>query len=88
MEKVNKEIHFGRIFGPDNHRPISNLRLNPVGVVPKKTRGWRLISHLSSPVGSSVNEFIDSEMCSVSYSSFENAIQMIQRLGKGTKLGK
>ena len=41
-----------------------------------------------SPFPFSVNEFIDTQACSVSYSSFDSAVEMIQKLGKGTKLGK
>jgi hypothetical protein len=64
-----------------------DLRLNPVGVVPKGNGGRRLISHLSSPLGESVNDFIDPNLCSVSYSRFEDAIKKIQKLGKSTQLG-
>ena len=32
------------IVGPFQNRPISNLRCSPIGVVPKKTGGWRLIT--------------------------------------------
>lgn len=88
LQKINKEVSLGRVAGPFPHKPISNLRINPVGLVPKKSGGWRLISHLSSPLGSSINDFIDPEKCSVSYSSFDNAVQMIQKLGKSAKLGK
>ena len=74
LEKVHKEINKGRILGPFDEKPISNLRVNPVGIVPKKTGGWRLISHLSAPSGFSVNDFIDTQACSVSYSSFDSAV--------------
>lgn len=88
LEKINKEIDLGRIAGPFTEKPISNLRLNPVGVVPKSNGGWRLISHLSSPLGESVNDFIDPNLCSVSYSRFDDVIEKIQKLGKSTQLGK
>jgi hypothetical protein len=65
LEKINKEINLGRIAGPLTEKPISNLRLNPVGVVPKSNGSWRLISHLSCPLGESVNDFIDSNLASV-----------------------
>ena len=47
------------IVGPFQNRPISNLRCSPIGVVPKKTGGWRLITHLSYPPSNSVNDYID-----------------------------
>jgi hypothetical protein len=47
LQKAENEINLGRIAGPFQNRPISNLRCSPIGVVPKKTGGWRLITHLS-----------------------------------------
>jgi hypothetical protein len=38
QEKIDKEVKLGRIFGPFLQPPISNLRCNPIGLVPKKTR--------------------------------------------------
>ena len=76
LEQINKEIDLGGnswVFFTE--KPISNLRLNPVGVVLKSNAGWRLISHLSSPLGESVNDFIDPNLCSVSYSRFEDVIK-------------
>ena len=88
LEQINKEIDLGRIVVFSfTEKQISNLRLNPVGVVPKGNGGRRLISHLSSPLGESVNDFIDPNLCSVSYSRFEDAIKKIQKLGKSTQLG-
>ena len=40
-EKLNKEIQMGRIIGPFDTPPISNLRCSPIGAVPKKQGGWR-----------------------------------------------
>ena len=75
LEKINKEIDLGRIAGPFTEKSISNVLLNSVGVVPKSNGGWRLISHLSSPLGESVNDFIDPNLCSVSYSRFDDVIE-------------
>lgn len=83
LEQINKEIDLGRIAGVFfTEKPISNLRLNPVGVVPKSNEGWRLISHLSSPLGESVNDFIDPNLCSVSYSRFEDVIEKNPKIRK------
>jgi hypothetical protein len=43
---------------------------------------------LSYPPANSVNDFIDEHSTSVKYSSFDNAISMVQRLGKNAELGK
>ena len=80
-EKVMNEVNAGRIAGPFSYRPISNLRVSPIGLVPKKTVGIRLITNLSSPINGSVNDFIDTSYTSVQYSSFDRAVVMIKQLG-------
>ena len=74
--------------GPFPFKPISNLRCSPIGLVPKKTGGFRLITHLSYPPGLSVNDGIDDALASVTYSNFDNAVGIIKMLGKGALLGK
>lgn len=87
-EKLEQEIALGRMAGPFSFKPIPNLRCSPIGLVPKKTGGFRLITHLSYPAGSSVNDGIDDALASVKYSNFDNAVAMIKKLGKGALLGK
>ena len=87
-EKVMNEVNSGRIAGPFDHRPISNLRVSPIGLVPKKTAGIRLITNLSSPINNSVNDFIDEKYTSVQYSSFDNAVNMIKKLGFKAEMAK
>ena len=69
-------------------KPISNLPCSPIGLVPKKTGGLRLITHLSYPAGLSVNDRIDDALATVKYSNFDNAVGIIKMLGKGALLGK
>ena len=88
LQKVENEINLGRIAGPFQNRPISNLRCSPIGVVPKKTGGWRLITHLSYPPSNSVNDYIDEQHTAVHYSSFDNAVSIVKKLGKGALIGK
>ena len=65
------------------------MRCIPLGLVPKKAPGeFRLIHHLSWPEGELVNDFINPEMCSVKYSCFDDAIQLILKVGQGGKLAK
>ena len=75
-EKVMNEVNAGR----NSYRPISNLRVSPIGLVPKKTGGIRLITNLSSPINGSVNDFIDTSYTSVQYSSFDKTVVMIKTL--------
>lgn len=88
ISKVENEIWNGRIAGPFNIRPIFNLRCSSIGLVPKKTGGFRLITHLSYPSDNSVNHFIDEKFTSVNYSSFDNVVSLVQKLGQGALIGK
>ena len=83
-----KEVDLGRIVGSFQQKPISNLRCSPIGIVPKKTGRFPLITHLSYPSGNSAYDFIDPSMSSLTYSSFENAVNMIKNLGIGALIGK
>ena len=47
-QKILEEIELGRISGPYQTRPISNLRCSPIGLIPKRTSGFRLITHVLS----------------------------------------
>ena len=82
------EIYCGSIAGPFLTRPISNFRCSPIGIVPKKTSGFRLITHLSFPPNFSVNDYVDEKFTPVKYSSFDNAINMIKNLGVNALIGK
>ena len=73
-ESVEHEMLLGRIAGPFRLRPISNLRSSPMGLVPKKTSGWSLITHLSFPPANSVNDFIDEKLTNVQYYKFDHVI--------------
>lgn len=87
--QINKEIIAGRVAGPFNERPLPNLIVSPIGLVPKKTPGeFRMIHHLSYPPGESINDYIDPALCTVQYTSFDQAIKMIQDLGQHCKLFK
>jgi len=78
LEKLEKEIKLGRIAGPFNYRPLPNLMISPIGLVPKSEQGkYRLIQHLSFPRGSSINDGIDKDMCTVHYSNFDDAISHV-----------
>ena len=73
-EWVEHDISLGRIGRPFRFRPISNLRSSLMGLVPEKTSGWSLITHLSYPPANSVNDFIDEKLTTVQYSKFDHVI--------------
>ena len=88
-QKITKELEAGRVAGPFQTVPFTDFRVSPLGLVPKKQPGeYRLIHHLSYPEVDSINDYIDPEFCSVQYTRFDQAVKMIQKLGKGALLGK
>ena len=60
------------------------------GVIPKGhgTGKWRLITDLSYPSGSSVNDGIDPNLCSLHYTSVEDVATVAAQLGRGALLAK
>lgn len=86
--KLLKEVELGRMLGPFSQKSISILRISPIGLVPKNIGGWRLITHLSFPNNSNINDFIDSKICSVKYSSFDQVVDMVSALAKNALCGK
>ena len=66
------------------------LQINEFGIIPKphQPEKWMLIVDLSHPPGTSVNEGIQPELCSLSYASVDDAVAIITHLGKGAKLAK
>ena len=87
--KLKKECEAGRLAGPFPNVPFHPFRVSPLGVVPKNT-SWEfsLIHHLSYPRGSSVNDGISPENCSVSCATISDAIQHIKATGTGCFLAK
>ena len=53
----------------------------------KSDNSWRLISHLSFPSGSSVNDFIHEDFRRVKCSSFDKVVEMIWSLGRSATIG-
>lgn len=88
-QKLEKEVAEGRLSGPYNSPPLQHFRVSPIGLVPKKKPGqFRLIHHLSHPVGESVNEGIPDEQAKVHYSTVDDAVKDIRKLGRGCQLVK
>jgi hypothetical protein len=85
---IMKEVEYGRIAGPFSMPPFPDLRISPIGLVPKKDGTFRMIQHLSYPSGSSINEFIDPALCSVHYATFDKAVDLVSGLGRGAFMGK
>ena len=62
-QKLMDEIKLGRMAGPFEKLPIQNLRVSPIGLIPKSLPGtFRLIHNLSYPEFDSTNEGIVAEL--------------------------
>jgi len=89
-KNISDDLQLGRI------RPINALptqyACSPLGAVPKKQNGeftgWRRIHDLSFSRGLSVNDGIPEQYRSLSYQTLDDAIQIIESLGRYTTLHK
>ena len=72
-------LHGGAV-PPAPFQPFHCLGL---GVVPKQDGTWRVITHLSAPDGLSINDYIDPESITLSYTTVDDAVGISQRLGRG-----
>ena len=84
-----KKVELGRVAGPYDCLPLEDLKVSPIGLVPKSSPGeFRLIFDLSYPRGFSINAGIDKEDSSVIYTNFDEVIKMVLKEGKGSYLIK
>lgn len=91
-ELIKKELDNGFAYGPFTVLPFTNYRVSPLGVAEGKySFKKRLILDLSAPhndAAVSVNDLIDKDNCSMSYVKIDDAIKIIKKYGKGSKLCK
>lgn len=89
-DRISSELAAGRLIGPLQSSCLQHVQVSPIGLVPKahSSTQWRMIVDLSFPSGSSVNDGINGEWCSLRYASLDDAGDLIQRLGPGTNLVK
>ena len=86
---LEQEVNLGRVAGPYAAPPLANFQCHPVAVIPKKhSSDWRTIYHLSYPQGNSINDHIAKDPYSLSYVRVDDAIQILQSLGKGAYMAK
>ena len=89
-EYLQRECSEGRMLGPLSPAWAPWAQVSRFGVIPKKNQQgkWRLITDLSSPQGHSVYDGIDPALCSLSYTSVDDAAAEISAMGRGTLLAK
>ena len=64
------------------------LHVNCFGVIPEGPQYWRLITDLSYPPGLSVNDGIDPELCSLTYTSVDTVAEVAASYHPGALLAK
>ncbi|XP_033724564.1 uncharacterized protein LOC117314606 [Pecten maximus] len=90
---ISSELEKGFLCGPFQRLPFEHYRVSPIGVaIGKYSKKPRLIVDLSSPHEDtdhpSINELIDKEQCSLSYVKIDDAVNIIQSLGRNTTMCK
>ena len=83
-EYVAAETAGGRILGPFLRGEIPGILINRLGVVPKghNPGKWHLITDLSYSEGASVNNGVDSDLCSLQYTSVDRVARVARVMGK------
>jgi hypothetical protein len=71
-------------------RALPRCHINRFGVIPKghNTGKWRLITDLSYPPGRSVNDGIDGDLCSLTYTSVEQVADVAASFAPGALMAK
>ena len=87
-EALLKEVSRGHTAGPFSSLPLPTLQCSPLGLVPKKDGSWRIIMDLSSPRGSSINDFISKEDYTLHYATFDQALALVSSFGTGALMAK
>ncbi len=87
---IQKEKEAGRLLGPFTGETTPTVHINRIGVIPKKRQPnkWRLITDLSHPEGSSVNDAISKDQCTLSYITVDEVATAAMALGAGALLAK
>ena len=83
---LGKEVRLGRVVAITVEEAAgAGVHISRFGVIPNSSQSgkWRLIVDLSDPAGSSVNDGISSELCSLSYVPIDDAAKLVLRRGRG-----
>ena len=89
QETINTDISRGRKAGPYPVPPFQHYVGSPMGAFTKKhSTKVRVIHDLSWPPGRSVNDYIDSNWCTLQYISVQDAVKYVKQYGPGTLMSK
>ena len=85
-EYLKAEWEAGRVLGPvpSGMARSCGVHTNHFGVIskPNQPRKWRLIVDLSHPDGASINDGVDSTLCSLKYVSVDDTVRLIGVAGE------
>lgn len=88
--EIRDELLAGRMAGPFSAPPpqFAYSTTSPLAAVPKPDGSMRIIDDLTFGGDESVNAHIPDEAANVRYHRFDEAIQLVQKAGRGCLLGK
>ena len=86
---IEGEVSCKRLVEVQSHC-VGSVHVSKLRVIPKKHQlgKWRMIVDLSSPFGASVNDFVDPSLCSLKYTSVDDAAEFVAKVGRGALLAK
>ena len=85
---IQTEIRRGHTRGPFRNTPFHPFHCSPLGAVLKPDKSIRLILDLSYPQEGAINTGILPEECSVVYSKFDDAVDIIRSQGQAAFMAK
>ena len=86
---ISQQLTCGYMLGPLDPQQASGVVRSRLAATPKKTPNhWHTIVNLSSPEKASVNDNLKKELTHVAYSSVEDAVLLLHRLGQGALMAK
>lgn len=87
---LDEEKSRNRLLVMSDETSSDQVQISPFGVIPKPHQPgrWRIIVDLFVPRGASVNDGIDSRLCSLSYVRVDKAAERVMALRRGSQLAK
>ena len=86
-QMIAAEVAAGRLVAV---LPPAGVHTNPIGLIPKphQPNKFRLIGNLSPPQAASVNDGIDPSLCSLVYTTVDQADKLARQAGRGALMAK
>ena len=82
-EYLTREVETGRVVDPFDPSALPEVSIGRFGMIPKNNQPgkWQLIVDLFHPEGVSVNDGIEPELCTPSYTSVDKAVRRVCEQG-------